>query len=129
MQCYPPCFSERKSNGHEATITTNMTLGDLIKRLEAIPPETVMRPGIGNPHSWRGRYEELSFEPVEETTVGKLLEEAKGCIGRTFCGYKGGEYTMSERSTVNIDEYGHWSDGNAIWDLALSAMLGSSHGG
>lgn len=106
-----------------------MTLGELIERLEALPPETVMRPGIGKPHSWRGAYEELSFEPVEETTVGKLLEEAKGCIGRTFEGYKGGEFTMREFTTVNIDERGHWSNGSAIWELALSAMLGSSHGG
>ena len=106
-----------------------MTLGELIERLEALPPETVMRPGIGSPHSWRGSYDQLSFEPVEETTVGRLLDEAKACIGKRFSGYKGGEYLMREATTINIDEYGSWSDGSAIWDLALRAMLGSSHGG
>ncbi|WP_312463570.1 hypothetical protein [Comamonas sp.] len=70
---------------------TQMTLGDLISRLEALPPETVV--GLGNPHSYRGYYSDLSFEKCS-ATVEDLLKDCKESMGKEFEGYKGGEFYM-----------------------------------
>lgn len=71
-----------------------MTLGELIAELEKLPPTAVV--GLGNAHSYRGYYNDLAFEPKEGATAAELLAEARSCIGRTFTGYKGGEYVMEE---------------------------------
>jgi hypothetical protein len=73
----------------------DLSLGDLIEYLSARDPDTPVKIGIRNPHSYRGIYADLGFEPVfEPSTVGKWLEEVKPCLGHTFEGYKGGDFLM-----------------------------------
>ena len=88
-----------------------MKLEDLIEILQRFPAERKVGFGFGNPHSWRGSYDELAFEPVNDTTVGEMLEAAKSAIGQTYIGWKGGEFKMGLETTVNIDFVGSWSDG------------------
>jgi len=88
-----------------------MKLKDLIDLLEKFPSGMRVAEGFGNPHSWRGVYSELAFEPVNDTTIGDMLYEARSAIGETYCGHKGGEFTMMLDTTVNIDYQGSWSDG------------------
>lgn len=88
-----------------------MRLKDLIELLEKFPSDMRVAEGFGNPHSWRGVYAELAFEPVDDTTVGEMLAEARSAIGETYYGYKGGEFTMALDTSVNIDYRGSWSDG------------------
>jgi hypothetical protein len=89
-----------------------MILKDLIRTLELAPADADIRLDNGCPPgefmSWRGNYAELSLDPhgTEDRTVGELLAAARACIGSTFTGYKGGEYTMSEHTEVWADEYG-----------------------
>ena len=71
-----------------------MTLDELIERLEKEDPALVVENGFGNPHSYRGYYERVAFEPVARTTIGDMLREAKSALGATYCGWKGGEYVM-----------------------------------
>jgi len=99
-----------------------MTLGELIKRLESADPTQVVRWGFGDPHSYRGYYEQLAFEPKENVTVASMLADAKSALGRTFCGYKGGDYVMDEWTSVWIANYGE-SGGEGIGDILLNYML------
>lgn len=83
-----------------------MSLRDIIEILKKEDPTKVVKHGFDSPHSYRGYYEDLAFEPAENVTVASMLELAEGCIGRVFEGYKGGEYTMGEHSTVWLSQYG-----------------------
>jgi hypothetical protein len=71
-----------------------MTLNELIRYLEKEDPKKVVAIGFNNPHSYRGYYEDLAFEPAKNITVGEMLDCAKGALGKTYEGYKGGEYKM-----------------------------------
>lgn len=90
--------------------------------------------GIG---SWRGIYAELAIQTedfgayqsreVEHTfasgdvyykhkkvgkenpTVSEWIEVLKDVVGKTFTGYKGGDFTMGKGTPVYLAEYGHSS--------------------
>lgn len=76
-----------------------MTLGELIEALEALHPGSVDY-GFGNPHSYRGDYSDLAFEPQRGTTIVAMLEAATSAVGATFQGYKGGDFVMDEWTRV-----------------------------
>ena len=83
-----------------------MYLKDLIEWLEQQDQNAAVIDGFGSPHSDRGYYRKLAFKPVPVTTFGQMLTHAKSALGRTFSGYKGGEYLMDEFSECRIGEYG-----------------------
>lgn len=72
-----------------------MKLKELIAELKKHPKKQKVALGFHNPHSYRGYYDCLAFEPKENTTVGEMLNAAKSALGNTYCGWKGGEYTMT----------------------------------
>ena len=85
---------------------TQMTLGKLIARLEAMPPDARID-GLYEPHSYRGYYSDLSLEKRDEsTTAGELLNKCRACMGKVFHGYKGGEFVMGELTPLWVAEYG-----------------------
>ena len=84
----------------------NMRLGTLIEWLEQQDPDLIVKDGFGSPHSDRENYSELAFTPEPEANLGDMLKHAKSALGATFTGYKGGEYTMEEYTSVHIGEYG-----------------------
>ncbi len=98
-----------------------MMLSDLIVSLERRDAATPVAHGFGGPHSYRGYYECLGFEPVENTTVGKMLAAARSALGTTFTAYKGGEYTMDKYTDVYLAEWGR--TGDAITEHVLVAMI------
>lgn len=83
-----------------------MTLGQLIALLEACNPCIYITNGFSSPHSYRGYYDELAFEPAEDVSVAEMLETAKSAVGKIFQGYKGGEYTMDLDTLVHVAYYG-----------------------
>jgi len=101
-----------------------MTLQELIDTLSSYDPTRRVAFGFGNPHSYRGYYDELAFEPVPDTTVGAMLAAAKEALGATYTGYKGGDYTMNAYTQVWLARYG--DTGEAISDFFLSLMLNPS---
>lgn len=85
---------------------SQMTLGKLIDRLEAMP-ETLMVYGFKEPHSYRGYYSHLSFEPTTEMLpASEAVRVCRSAIGEIFEGYKGGDYTMGRNTPVWIASYG-----------------------
>ena len=99
-----------------------MYLKELIEFLEARDSAIVVPFGFHRPHSYRGYYEQLGFEPLENTTVGAMLECARSALGQTFEGYKGGSYTMERWTEVHLSEYG--TTGEEIGPILLKYMVG-----
>lgn len=79
-----------------------MMLYQVIEFLEQCDPAHVAPLGFANPHSYRGYYEWLAFEPTRNVTVGEMLASARKAIGATYRGYKGGEYTMGKYTDVYL---------------------------
>lgn len=102
--------------------TPYLSLGQLIARLEEADPNLVLPLGFAEPHSFRGYYDELAFEPRNDIRIGDMLDAARSALGATFTGYKGGEYTMSEFTDCWIAYYGDSSD-NRIGPLLLELLI------
>lgn len=98
-----------------------MTLANLIAFLEKADSDLKVLHGFSSPHSYRGYYERLAFEPAADVTVKSMLDCAKSALGSTYEGYKGGEYTMGEYTECYLAEYG--SCGDEIGESLLTLML------
>lgn len=83
-----------------------VTLGQLIEELKKIDANRIIKFGFARPHSYRGYYDELAFEPRKNVTAGSMLACAESAVGNVFSGYKGGDYTMTELTDCWIANYG-----------------------
>lgn len=100
-----------------------MTLGELIAALKAVPNQNGLVPwGFGQPDSYRGYYEQVAFEPLENVTIASMLAAAESALGATFQGYKGGDYLMDEYTECWIAEYGR-RGGDQIGETLLKYMV------
>lgn len=95
-----------------------MTLQDLTTWLETQNLDLIVPHGFGRPMSYRGYYDQLAFEPVEDARLGDMLQYARNALGATYTGYKGGDYTMDEFTDCWIAEYGT-SQGDLIGPTLL----------
>jgi len=77
--------------------------------------------GFENPHSYRGFYDQLAFEPLDNVEIGAMLTAARAALGSTYTGWKGGEYTMNAYTECHIAERG--SMGIEISAALLDAWL------
>lgn len=87
--------------------TTQLTLGQLIAYLQALPPDMPVAP-LEAPHSYRGYYCDLAFEVRGEASrpAGELLAECQAAMGQVFQGYKGGDFLMGASTPLWVAEYG-----------------------
>lgn len=86
--------------------STQMTLGKMIQCLSDMPYETMVD-GFGNPHSYRGYYEDLAFKPVDnKINCRDALAICQSAMGKVFIGYEGGEFMMGELTPVWLSNYG-----------------------
>ena len=100
---------------------SQMTLGKLIAALESMPPDSHVD-GIDSPHSYRGYYSDLAFEPRhEKTTVSELLQTCRDTMGQVFEGYKGGDFVMGALTPLWVANYG--CTGMRIMGLSTSGAL------
>lgn len=101
-------------------LSPQLTIGELVLKLESIPDKN-------NPiffdnenyfpialDSWRGSYCEIAFKYADKETetatplsVQKILNELKEAIGKTYEGYKGGDFLMGKNTPVWIANYGN----------------------
>lgn len=85
---------------------TQLTLGQLIAALEAMPDGTEVAHLTGS-HSYRGYYCDLAFTPGDGTRqAAALLADCRAAMGQVFHGYKGGEYVMGALTPVWVAHYG-----------------------
>jgi hypothetical protein len=83
-----------------------MTITEIINELRKIPSGTIIKHGFSNPDSYRGSYDCLGLEPVENVKVEDMITCLESAIGNTFEGYKGGDFTMYEDTECYMAEYG-----------------------
>jgi hypothetical protein len=98
-----------------------MTLEELITALEAADPALVLPDGFDNPHSYRGYYDDLAFEPATDITVADMLAAARPALGTTYQGWKGGDFTMRGYTDCWLAEEGR--EGETIGLVLLRLML------
>jgi hypothetical protein len=89
----------------------HLTLGQLIEKLEGVNSGWSVKfssgKAPGDADSYRGYYSDLSFEPTDrDVLVGDLLDRAKNALGRTFTGYKGGDFLMEAETPLWTAPYG-----------------------
>lgn len=60
-------------------------------------------------HSEYGDYYKKKDIGKKDPTVKEWIKVLKEAVGKTFEGYKGGEFYMSKNTPVWLDEYGHSS--------------------
>lgn len=99
-----------------------MNLGDLITALEAADQNITCTNGFTNPHSYRGDYMDLAFEPATDVPVRDMLAAAQAALDTTYTGYKGGEFNMTADTWCWLSAYGDAS-GETLSPLSLQAML------
>jgi hypothetical protein len=104
----------------------HLPLGQLIDRLRREPDQSRrVKIGFGNPHSYRGYYEDVAFEIVRDVTVGDMLAAAESALGNTYGGWKGDEFTMGwYTNTWLVSEWGDC--GESIGAVPLGLMLDDS---
>lgn len=98
-----------------------MKLAELIATLEAAHPRLVVPHGFTNPHSYRGYYEQLAFEPARDVPITVMYNAARSALGVTYEGYKGGDYTMTEDTDCWLATHG--SVGEELGPTLLRLML------
>lgn len=99
-----------------------MNLGDLITALETADQNLVVANGFTNPHSYRGEYMDLAFEPTPTVPVTAMLVAARSALNAIYTGYKGGEFLMTANTWCWLSLYGDASC-ETLSPLALKAML------
>lgn len=98
-----------------------MQLGELITVLENTDPDLILPDGFAHPHSWRGHYTQLAFEPARNVTVAAMLRDAQSADGATYQGWKGGDYIMTRHSDVYLAVRG--DVGQELGPLLLRLMI------
>lgn len=99
-----------------------MKIKEVLATLRIANPEAKVYYGFGylfptTVNSWRGIYAEPALGWSEShgivrtpPTVAALIAEIENAIdGREFTGYKGGEFSYTEDSTLHIDNYSEYS--------------------
>lgn len=103
-----------------------LTLDQVIARLEHVDPETVLLRGFGRGRSYRGRYTELAFSPASDVRVGDMLAEARAVRNTRHRAYGGAYLLMTGETYVNIAGNGDCSrtlGGDALTAERLGALL------
>ena len=88
----------------------HLTLGKLEAALIGVPGVVRWKDdpdkGPRSFDSYRGHYVDLALDDGNPQKASDLLELAREADGRAFTGYKGGDYTMTERTPLWRSEYG-----------------------
>jgi hypothetical protein len=120
----------KASRANTLANSDQLTLGELILKLEPIVKnqkdgdEAIVRYDFEylfptSIDSWRGSYDELALNfqtQGEEMKVSEFLNMLKECIGKTFTGYKGGDFTMHKGTPIWVANYSH-SGNTAVIDV------------
>ncbi len=104
----------------------HLTLGQAIERLSKFEESESIRfdyadKAPGNPHSYRGYYSDLCFEPCkicEFAKAGSFLKDLKESLNEKFTGWKGGDFYMGEDTPLWVAIEGDC--GRAIIDIGHS---------
>lgn len=110
----------KASRADTLAASSQLTIGELILKLETVPKregdeeqrvvfdfEYLYPDGLD---SWRGNYCELalSFDSKGQAMkLGEFISLLKSAIGKTYTGYKGGDFVMSKHTPIWVANYGN----------------------
>ena len=89
----------------------HLTLGQAIELARTADPKMVVEFDRGGgpfaPHSYRGYYSDLAFEQSDApVTAAGFLADLTESLGKTFEGYKGGDYVMAIDTPLWVAPFG-----------------------
>lgn len=101
----------------------NLTIGSALDILNKYDKNKIVPLGwgFGSAHSNRGYYSDLGLEPKTNVTIGEMIEELSNSIGKTFTGWKGGEFDMDENTDIHLSNEG--SCGTNISNIFLELLI------
>lgn len=110
-----------------ASVNRCLDLGELRNQLRGFPLDASIRFDVGGfpsePHSYRGFYEMLAFQPSDElVTVSEFLNVLDGIEGTEFIAWKGGDYFYDAETCVWFAHRGN-SDGRLIVGVEVKAGM------
>lgn len=80
-----------------------MNLGELKVRFnDPTNDEFVFTNGFNAPHSYRGIYADVAFEPARNVTLGEIKRVIARADAETFMGWKGGEYAYGDDARCHL---------------------------
>ncbi len=94
----------RLKEHEEARYKDQPNLGTLIKQLQNCDPDAKVEFESGYFQdfcSWRGAIV-VTSESTRVIYVKEVIRMLRGCIGETFTGYKGGEFTIQENTPLYL---------------------------
>lgn len=102
-----------------------MDLGELKQKFETLTDDDfVFSVAFNNPHSYRGYYNQVAFEPTHNVSLKEIKESIVVALMNTFIGYKGGEYKYDKFTTVNLAVYSCWeTDAEQRLELLVEQMI------
>jgi len=85
--------------------------------------------GISEPFSWRGSYDEVAFEILEQPmTREEILANIEKAYTGTFYGYKGGEFTYKDYTEVHFEEdTSSWTNGEYCAEMIAKIEGGETY--
>ena len=88
-----------------------MNLGQLREVFDNMEDKSfVFTEGFYTPHSYRGYYNELAFEPAANNQVRDIQEALEQAYTDAFTGYKGGTYEYSSTTSCHLSWIGEAGD-------------------
>lgn len=106
-----------------------MELKDFKQQIENAEKDKIFDYGISSPFSWRGSYDEVAFEILEQPMSREdILSKIQEAYENVFYGYKGGEYRFSDWTNVNFEEgKGDYTDGGYCSDMIAKIEGGDAY--
>lgn len=82
-----------------------MTLGEFKNYIESFPEGKIFDYGISEPFSWRGSYDEVAFQIIQQPMErDEILAKINTAYKQVFQGYKGGDYTYNDYTYIHFEE-------------------------
>lgn len=75
---------------------------------------------IENVFSWRGSYDEVAFTPTLTGTREESLKQINLALTEIFYGWKGGEFTYNEYTTIHFENAKSDSNDDALFKLFVN---------
>lgn len=98
-----------------------MLLGELRQALVGLEDdEYVFTEAFGEPHSYRGYYDQVSFPFEYEVSVQRAKEYIQLAFDNTFYGWKGGEFTYDANTPANMAYEGECGESD---DMQLEVVV------
>ena len=106
-----------------------MELKEFKQHIEQVETGKTFDYGISEPFSWRGSYNEVAFEILEQTmTRDEILANINKAYEGSFYGYKGGEYTYKDYTEVHFEEdTSRYTDGGYCAEMIAKIEGGETY--